>query len=81
MDTGKGFDLRRERQVDGMHAVIVKNVIGLMIMTIALCGFGSCAKASMDTYDPEYEECYLELVSDYSEVVPESQWALEEKEA
>ena len=81
MDTGKGFDLRRERQVDGMHAVIVKNVIGLMIMTIALCGFGSCAKASMDTYDPEYEECYLELISDYSEVVPESQWGQEKKEA
>lgn len=64
-----------------MSSIILKNVISLIVMTMVFCGIGGCAKASLDTYDPAYEECYLELVSNYSEVVPESQWGQEKKEA
>jgi hypothetical protein len=54
-----------------MKTVLLKIIIGLAVLTAAAFGMKGC---DINTYDPAYSDCYLDLVSDYSEVVPADEW-------
>ncbi len=58
-----------------METLIVKIIVCLTIIGVAAFGVNSCdAEKYLNTYDPADNGSYLDLVSDYSEVVPESEW-------
>ena len=55
--------------------MIVKIIVCLTIISVAVFGVKSCdTEKYLDVYDAADSGSYLDLVSDYSEVVPESEW-------
>lgn len=58
-----------------METLIVKIIVCLTIISVAVFGVKSCdTEKYLDVYDAADGGSYLDLVSDYSEVVPESEW-------
>ena len=58
-----------------METLIIKIIVCLTIISVAVFGVNSCdAEKYLNVYDAADSGSYLDLVSDYSEVVPESEW-------